>query len=95
MVMDYRTLFEDLGIHHSNSGLQITHDMFISGCFMILFDLIPDHNASDGHTSLSENDIRIELKFNAALTDSITCLLYLEYDRTLQIDKLRNFTLDL
>jgi len=26
-VMGYRTLFEGSGIHHSNSGLQITHDM--------------------------------------------------------------------
>ena len=26
-VMGYRTLFEGSGIHHSNTGLQITHDM--------------------------------------------------------------------
>ena len=35
-VMAYRRLFEALGIHHSNSGLQITHDMYIkviSCCF--------------------------------------------------------------
>ena len=41
-VMGYRTLFEGSGIHHSNAGLQITHDMYIAGYFMLLFDLTPD-----------------------------------------------------
>jgi hypothetical protein len=27
----YKTLFEGTGIHHSNAGLQITHDMFVNG----------------------------------------------------------------
>jgi len=41
-VMRYRTLFEVSGIHHSNSGLQITHDMHTNGYFMLLFDFTPD-----------------------------------------------------
>jgi hypothetical protein len=49
-VMGYKTLFEGCGIHHSNSGLQITHDMYISGYFMLLFDLTPDMAASEEHT---------------------------------------------
>ena len=28
-VMGYRTLFKAFGIHHSNSGLQMTHDIYI------------------------------------------------------------------
>ena len=39
-VVDYRTLFEGSGIYHSNTGPQITHDMYINGYFMLLFDLI-------------------------------------------------------
>jgi len=41
-VIGYRTLFEGSGTHHSNSGLQITHDMYISSYIMLLFDLTPD-----------------------------------------------------
>jgi len=60
-VMGYRTLFEGSGIHHSNSGLQITHDMYINGYFMLLFDLTPDRAASEGHTSHPDNgNIRVE-----------------------------------
>jgi hypothetical protein len=66
--LGYRTIFEGSGIHHENTGLQITHDMYINGYFMFLCDLTPDISGSDGHTSLSENgNIKIELKFDAAL----------------------------
>ena len=88
-VMAYKTLFEGSGIHHSNSGLQITHDMYISGYFMLLFDLTPDLAASEGHTSPVETEnIRIELTFKEALKDAITCLLYLEYDNSVHVDSL-------
>jgi hypothetical protein len=94
-VMGYRTLFEGSGIHHSNAGLQITHDMYINSFYMLLFDLTPDHAASEAHTSLPENgNIRIELQFSRSLPDSITCLLYLEYHSTVLINFSRKFTTD-
>ena len=94
-VMDYRTLFEGSGIHHSNTGLQITHDMLINGYFNLLFDLTPDHAASEAHTSLPENgNIRIELQFGRPLPEAITCVLYLEYDSTDLINFWRKFTTD-
>jgi len=48
-VKGYATLFEGTGIHHSNSGLQITHNMYINGFFVIVYDLTPDLAASEGH----------------------------------------------
>ena len=47
-VMGDGTLFEGSGIHHSNSGLQITHDMYINGYYMLLFLLTPDRRTSEG-----------------------------------------------
>ena len=93
--MGYRTLFEASGIHHSNSVLQITYDMYIKGFFMLLFDLTPDRGASGGRTSHPENgNIRIELKFNKPLPDAITCPLYLEFDNSVLIDFARTVTPD-
>ena len=46
-IMGYRTLFEGSGIHHSNSGLQITPDKYMNGFFMLLFDLTLDLAASE------------------------------------------------
>ena len=75
----YNTLFDAIGINHSDNGLQITHDMFLSGYFMLLFDLTPDRSASAGHKSHPENGtVKIETKFAKALPEPITCLLYLE-----------------
>jgi len=85
------TLFEAIGIHHSNSGLQITHDMYINGFFMIVYDLTPDLAASESHASLPTNgDIRIDLKFAKALLEAVTCLLHLEYDNSVRIDLASN-----
>jgi hypothetical protein len=58
---------------------------------MLIFDLTPDGCASDGHTSLPDNgNSRIELKFDAALAEAITILVYQEFDASIQIDRLRN-----
>jgi hypothetical protein len=94
-VMGYRTLLEGSSIHHSNTGLQITHDIYINGLFMLLFDLIPDRGSSKAHTSLPKNgNIRIELQFTFPLPESITWLLYLEYDSTVVVNFSRKFTTD-
>jgi hypothetical protein len=94
-VMVYSALFEGSGIHHSNSGLQITHDLYISGYFMLLFDLTPDRAASEAHKSHPDNGVvRIELKFARPLSEAITCLIYLEYENTVYIDYRRNVTTD-
>jgi len=87
-VMGYRTLFEASGIYHSNTGMHITHDRYINGYFMLLFDLTPDWGASHPENG----NIRIELKFIKLLPETITCLLYLEFNNSVLIDFSRNVT---
>ena len=94
-VMGYRTLFEGSGIHHSNSGLQITPGKYINGFFMLVFYLTPDLAASEGHTSdPTTGHIRLELQFGSDIPDPISVLLYLEYENSVLIDALRNVTTD-
>ena len=94
-VMAYRTIFDSSGIHHANLGLQITNDMYVTGYFMLFFDLTPDRGASEGHTSHPDSgNISIDAKFKMALPVPITCLLYLENDNCVRIDSLRNVTTD-
>jgi hypothetical protein len=69
--------------------------MFIAGFFMLLFDLIPDHGASECHTSHPTNgNIRIAARFKDALPDAVTCLLYMDYDNCVRIDKNRAVNID-
>jgi len=93
--MGYRILFDGSGIHHSNSGPQITHDMHINGYLMLLFYITPNRCASVAHTSLTENgNIGIELQFSKPLPESFTCLLYIEYDSTVLVNFSRKFMTD-
>jgi hypothetical protein len=94
-LMGYRTLLEASGIRHSNARLQVTHDMYIAGYFMLLFDLTPDRGATECHTSHPTNgNIRIEAKFKDALPESVTCLFCMEYGNCVRIDKNRAVTTD-
>jgi len=94
--MSYRTLFETSGIHHSKTGLYITHDMYINGYFILLFDLTPDRGWSEDLKSHPENgNMRIELKFNKPLTEAITCLLNLEFDNSFLVEFARHFPTDM
>jgi hypothetical protein len=89
-VLAHNTLFEGSGIHQSNAGLQITHDMYINGYFMLIFDLTPDRAASQGHVSHPDNCVvRIECKFAYPLPEPINFLLYLEYENTVLGDNSR------
>ena len=93
--MAYQTLFSGLGIHQVNTGIQITPTQFMKFSFMLIFDLTPDGCALDSHISLHDTgNIRIELKFEEALAEAVTILLYQEFDASIQIDRLRNVLTD-
>ena len=82
-VTGYRTLFDRYSINHSKSGLQITRDMYIDGCFKPLLNFTYDRADLEGHSSHPVNGyIRYELKFNLPLPEAITCLLYIQYDNS-------------
>jgi hypothetical protein len=69
--------------------------MYINGYFLLLFYLTPDRSPSEAQTSLPENgNIRIELQFNKPIAESLTCLLYLEYDSTVLVNLSRKVTTD-
>jgi len=92
-VMGYRILSEASGIHLSNPGLQITHDIYINSYLMKIFDLTTYRSASEGHTSHPENgNIRIDLKFNRPLPETMTCLPDLLWENSFLVDFSRNFT---
>jgi hypothetical protein len=94
-VLAYYTLFTACGIHHADTGLQISRTMYLTGFFMYLFDLTPDLAGSGGHTSLlPQGSIQIDLRFAEALPDLVTCLMYLEFDNSVQTNTLKQVFTD-
>jgi len=80
-VMGYRMLFEVSGIHYSNTGLQITKDMYING--NIMYSLTSHLIGARQMVILPTPTTQISKllrNFNKPLPEAITCLLYLEFD---------------
>lgn len=95
-VMAYHSLFSGSGIQFSNSGLLINRDDYDDGYCLMAFDLTPDLSASDTtHWNLVRNgSVRMELGFDEALTETVNCLVYAEFDNVIEIDRHRNVNVD-
>lgn len=91
----YASIFSTTGLLHSSQGNLITKDMYAHGYFMIAYDLTPDLASNDGCSSLLDRgNIRMEIRYEDSLPNTTTCLIYMEFDATLEIDKDRNIILD-
>ena len=92
----YHTLFSDTGIHFLNEGNHITRASYPHGYCLFAFDLTPDLSANDGgHWNLIKHgSVRLEVRFSAALTETVNCILYAEYENILEIDASRQIIVD-
>ena len=58
------------------------------------FDLSPDL-AEEGHIHLAKQEtVRVELKFGAALPNTVTVVAYVEFEKVIEIDRNRNVIYD-
>lgn len=89
----YQTLFNGTGIHHDFRSHQIKKEDFKKGFFLLAFDLDPDSYTDSCLSLLEQGTVRIEGRFARALSKTITCIVYAEYDTKLEIDKNRNIIL--
>jgi hypothetical protein len=85
-----------MGIFHGNRGLDITYEDYPNGYCLYCLDLTPNRSASDSsHANLiTEGDVRIELQFTEGFNAALSCVVYAEFDGSLQIDKSRNVFVD-
>ncbi|XP_045450979.1 uncharacterized protein F54H12.2-like [Melitaea cinxia] len=84
------------GIHFLNEGNGISHDKYSKGYCLLAFDLTPDLSANSfSHWNLIRHgSVRLEVRFESALTQTINCVVYAEFDNVIEIDKNRNVTVD-
>jgi hypothetical protein len=89
-VLSYDTMLTGSGIHHADHVLQISYTMYFNGFFVLVFGFTTDLTASGAHTShLPQGSIQIDLRFAESLPDPVTCLIYLEFDKSVQISTLK------
>ncbi|XP_067203273.1 uncharacterized protein F54H12.2-like [Linepithema humile] len=92
----YHTLFSGTGIHFLNEGNSISREDYGQGYTLFAFDLTPDLSAHcAGHWNLVKHgSLRLEVKFEKALTATVNCIVYAEFDNILEIDSSRQVIVD-
>lgn len=91
----YLSLFTDLGRYHNSQNININYDEYKNGYTLFAFDLTPDMAANESHTSINKNgNIGIDIKFGAALPETVTVVVFAEYRNTVEIDKSRGVFTD-
>lgn len=92
----YHTLFSGTGIHFLNEGNAITKHEFANGYCLLAFDMTPDLSAnSHSHWNLiKRGSVRLEVRFDEALTKTVNCIIYAEFDNVIEINKSREISVD-
>lgn len=92
----YHTLFSGTGIHFLNEGNGISREQYAKGYCLLAFDLTADLSSnSNTHWNLIKHgSVRLEVRFESTLTQTINCIVYAEFDNVIEIDKNRNVTVD-
>ncbi|KAL6417001.1 hypothetical protein ACFW04_014712 [Cataglyphis niger] len=92
----YQTLFTGTGIHFLNEGNSISRDDYSKGYTLFAFDLTPDLSANyAGHWNLVKHgSLRLEVRFEKALIETVNCIIYAEFDNVIEIDSSRQVIVD-
>jgi len=90
----YMSLFSGTGKVQRDEGNDISREDYPGGYALYAFDLTPDL-AEEGHFNLvKEGSVRLDLKFTAALANTINVIAYAEFENVIEIDRNRNVIFD-
>ncbi|XP_025159939.1 uncharacterized protein F54H12.2-like [Harpegnathos saltator] len=92
----YHTLFSGTGIHFLNETNSISRKDYSAGYTLFAFDLTPDlpANYAGQRNLVKYGSLRMEVRFERALTTTVNCLVYAEFESVLEIDSSRQVIVD-
>ncbi|XP_033759154.1 uncharacterized protein F54H12.2-like [Pecten maximus] len=86
----FRSLFEVADKADLDTDNALDRDDWSRGFALYGFQLTPTFG-EDEHLSPSQNaDVRLEIAFSNTLTETVSCILYSEFDDVFEIDQTRN-----
>ena len=89
-IRSYLNLFSSTGKQGQDEGNNLTRDEFADGYTFFGFDLTPDACDGDCFHLVRKGNLRIEIHFATALTQTVNVVAYSEFEAVLEIDKNRN-----
>ncbi|XP_012279562.1 uncharacterized protein F54H12.2-like [Orussus abietinus] len=92
----YHTLFSGTGTHFLDQGNCIDVEKYPDDYCLLAFGLTPDLSANENsHWNLIKHgSVRIEVRFEIALSSTVNCIIYAEYENVLEIDASRYVLVD-
>jgi len=90
----YNTLFSATGKICRDEGIDIDRNDYANGYALYAFDLTADLNDEDHFNLMRQGSVRLVLKFNVALQQTVTVVAYAEFENVIEIDRNRNVVFD-
>jgi hypothetical protein len=90
----YAGLFAGTGKLTKDEGIDVERSDFGSGYALYAFDLTSDLSEDDHFNLVKHGSVRLDLKFGAALANTVNVIAYAEFETILEIDKSRNVIID-
>lgn len=95
---DYAEVYDHMirgsGLYDEDTTLDIGYDEFKDGYAFFVITLTPGEPDSMANDPRRNGSVRVEVKFKTALTKTLICLCYAEFDSLLEIDRDRNIIKD-
>lgn len=92
---NYNSLFSDSGILYTDAGNDISYEEYAGGYCLTVFDLTADMSCRDQHWSIIKSGtLRFDVKFSIPLKDTISAIVYAEFDNLIEIPKNRSPIID-
>ena len=73
-----------------NQSLPFTRDGYPNGYTMYVINLSPGEPDSMAYDLTQRGNVRLEMKFRTALANTVTAIVYAEFQDQLEIDRDRN-----
>lgn len=91
---EYTSLLQAINIYNRNEDVDITPTEFANGYTIYGFNLTPDLTVADHAQPIRDGNIRLEIRFNAALPRTVNVIVMGIFDARLEITKYRNVLMD-
>ncbi|XP_069103881.1 uncharacterized protein F54H12.2-like [Argopecten irradians] len=85
-----RSMLQSTGKWLDDGGSNIQRDDINQGYALYTFDLEPKFRGSQYLTLLKQGNVRLEVTFGTALTDTVSCLLYAEFQNCFEVNAARD-----
>jgi hypothetical protein len=86
----YTSMLHTCGLMYNDDGNMISRHSYVEGNTIFGFNLNPDMNTNNSHMSLMKSgSLRLDMKFDVVLPESVTLIMYAEFNNFINITKER------